>query len=186
MDVRVSLETDEILVTSCGLVSRNDPHIGWTEWYKPKPETSGYARIRHKGTNYPVHVLVCGAFHGSRPEGHTPDHIDRDRGNNAASNLRWASKREQQLNRKRPRPQCNAQRFEVKDVNAPVDVPWTEFHGSHRAAEYIGVCAKTVRRAAQLHCKAGVCVCVCSVSIRHDSIRTGLRVVNRRCAACVL
>lgn len=51
-----------------------------------------------------VYVLmqraVCWAFHGAPPSAdYTVDHIDRDRGNNRASNLRWATRSEQQFNR---------------------------------------------------------------------------------------
>lgn len=38
-----------------------------------------------------VHDLVCTAFHGPRPDGHTVAHNDGSRCNNAAANLRWAS-----------------------------------------------------------------------------------------------
>jgi hypothetical protein len=47
-----------------------------------------------------VHIIVCHAFHGPKPsEGHTVDHIDGDPSNNSASNLRWATRTEQVLNR---------------------------------------------------------------------------------------
>lgn len=36
-----------------------------------------------------VHGLVAEAFLGPRPPGAEPDHVDHDRTNNAASNLRW-------------------------------------------------------------------------------------------------
>lgn len=42
-----------------------------------------------------VHQLVCEAFHGRRPsKAHQVAHADGDRANNAASNLRWATARE--------------------------------------------------------------------------------------------
>lgn len=41
-----------------------------------------------------VHVLVAEAFLGERPEGFEVDHIDRNRANNCAANLRWLPWRE--------------------------------------------------------------------------------------------
>lgn len=53
-------------------------------------------RVRHC-----VHILVCTAFHGVKPEGSriTVDHVDRDPKNNEASNLRWCEQRENNRNR---------------------------------------------------------------------------------------
>jgi len=41
---------------------------------------------RHK-----VHRLVCFAFHGEEPDGYCVDHIDGDKQNNHADNLRWCN-----------------------------------------------------------------------------------------------
>lgn len=41
-----------------------------------------------------VHVLVCSAFHGEKPPGMEVAHNDGNRLNNAASNLRWATRSE--------------------------------------------------------------------------------------------
>lgn len=41
-----------------------------------------------------VHILVCTAFHGPRPEGADAAHFDGVRSNNTAENLRWASRKE--------------------------------------------------------------------------------------------
>ena len=50
--------------------------------------------------SYLVHRLVATAFHGPQPSPeHTVDHIDRNVQNNRASNLRWATNSEQQLNK---------------------------------------------------------------------------------------
>lgn len=49
-----------------------------------------------------THRLIAFAFHGSPPTNkHTVDHIDRIRSNNNASNLRWATKSEQNKNQNR-------------------------------------------------------------------------------------
>ena len=60
----------------------------------------GYMKVGIKGKMWQVHVLVCTAFHGVSPgNDKTVDHIDRVRDNNRASNLRWASRSEQMMNR---------------------------------------------------------------------------------------
>lgn len=41
-----------------------------------------------------VHVLVAGAFIGPRPEGYDTDHVDGNKGNNRADNLRYVTKSE--------------------------------------------------------------------------------------------
>ena len=41
-----------------------------------------------------AHVLVCLAFHGPRPPGQQVRHLDGDKTNNRASNLRWGTLRE--------------------------------------------------------------------------------------------
>jgi len=46
-----------------------------------------------------VHILVCSAFHGRRPLGCEVAHNDGDKLNNAASNLRWATPRENNADR---------------------------------------------------------------------------------------
>jgi len=69
----------------------------------PLPGEQGYCRVGIMGEKFGVHGLVCRAFHGSPPidmEDPTPDHYpDRDPSNNCVDNLRWATKREQTLNR---------------------------------------------------------------------------------------
>jgi hypothetical protein len=47
-----------------------------------------------------MHEVVCETFHGPKPsKKHTVDHIDRNRGNNKASNLRWATWEQQASNK---------------------------------------------------------------------------------------
>ena len=49
---------------------------------------------------FQLHSLVCWAAHGPIPSGcSSVDHLDRDPKNNAASNLRWASAKDQAANR---------------------------------------------------------------------------------------
>ena len=59
----------------------------------------GYRTVSVDGQRKGVHQLVCLAWHGIAVEGASVDHIDGNRSNNRVDNLRWASKREQVLNR---------------------------------------------------------------------------------------
>lgn len=64
--------------------------------YTPEPRPNGYAYIMIMNSSYPVHGLVCRAFHGKAPsEVHTVDHIDKNPSNNHYMNLRWLSVAEQ-------------------------------------------------------------------------------------------
>lgn len=73
-----------------------------------QPSTSspdGYARVvlRHgERTRFAtVGRLVCEAFHGPRPsERHEVAHSDGDRGNDRADNLRWATHRENEADKR--------------------------------------------------------------------------------------
>jgi hypothetical protein len=62
---------------------------------------TGYRYIRIRGVYVSVHYLVCLAFHGPPPmEGMTPDHINNDKNDDSADNLRWATDIEQAENRR--------------------------------------------------------------------------------------
>ena len=63
---------------------------------RPKPKQNGYVRVKIFEKPYQMHALVTRAFHGPAPSPqHTPNHIDRNPGNNNKDNLEWESKREQ-------------------------------------------------------------------------------------------
>lgn len=47
-----------------------------------------------------VAVLVCGAFHGPRPEGTECSHLNGDNMNNRPGNLAWETRKENQARRK--------------------------------------------------------------------------------------
>ena len=84
-------EIDGITVSNMGRVK---PNVGPVRTPVPS-KSQTYAKFQ----NIKFHRLVCRAFHGEPPTpSHTPDHINRNRGDNKASNLRWASKAEQNAN----------------------------------------------------------------------------------------
>lgn len=54
---------------------------------------------KYVGKQFWFHILVCTAFHGTRPSlRHQVDHINRDRFDNRPENLRWVTPRENRLN----------------------------------------------------------------------------------------
>jgi len=56
--------------------------------------------LNNEATEISAHIIICTIFHGHKPyPNYTVDHIDRIKTNNKPSNLRWASKSEQALNR---------------------------------------------------------------------------------------
>jgi len=55
----------------------------------------GYRKVSVFGKNLEIHRLICLAFHGLPPsEKHHAAHWDDDKANNVASNLRWATPKE--------------------------------------------------------------------------------------------
>lgn len=72
--------------------------------YSGQKTKAGYFRIKIRNIQYGVHDLICEVFKGFRPvdangKPETPDHIDRDAGNNDESNLRWGDRSVQSRNR---------------------------------------------------------------------------------------
>jgi hypothetical protein len=68
---------------------------------KPRPTPSGYLRvslcIAGKATDQYIHYLVAAIFIGPRPEGLDVAHGDGNPANNAVTNLRYATRSENQL-----------------------------------------------------------------------------------------
>jgi hypothetical protein len=70
---------------------------------RPGRHSGGYlvVRLYPQGKVYFIHALVCEAFHGKRPLRFDVAHNDGQRDNNAASNLRWASRKDNFEDKKR-------------------------------------------------------------------------------------
>lgn len=72
---------------------------------KSFPNSHGYpsVKVKHEGSTKKalVHVLVCEAFHGTKPsELHQVRHIDGIRGNCHKNNLAWGTAKENAMDRK--------------------------------------------------------------------------------------
>lgn len=87
----------DILCREDGAVCAPDNHnnLRWTFGSKQK---TGYMAISFKGKKYYVHRLIVESFLPNPENKPTVDHIDMDKTNNSVENLRWATRREQNLN----------------------------------------------------------------------------------------
>ncbi len=63
-----------------------------------------------------VHRLVMLAFVGPPPEGCETSHEDNDRSNNRLTNLRWATRQENQLHRRRYKTDPNGERQGIASI----------------------------------------------------------------------
>ena len=64
--------------------------------YTPKPEQSGYVKVKVNGKLLRIHRMMAIVFAlEKRDDQDTVDHIDNDPSNNRLENLRWASRSEQ-------------------------------------------------------------------------------------------
>lgn len=74
-----------------------------TKQIKPYEKDHGYLCVdlykNGQRSGKRVHILVAEAFVSGKKEGYTVDHKDRNRHNNKASNLVWASTSDQNKNR---------------------------------------------------------------------------------------
>ena len=90
-------------VSASGRVGR----IGTSAWLRPSPaKRGGYLVVslwqNGKGRTRPVHQLVALAFHGPRPSpAHEVAHGDGDNLHNHRSNLRWATRAENEADKVR-------------------------------------------------------------------------------------
>ncbi len=64
----------------------------------------GYVQVclskENKPRTHSIHLLVCSAFYGPRPEGKVIAHGDGNKQNNSASNLRWATHDENEADKR--------------------------------------------------------------------------------------
>lgn len=99
---RAVVHNDHYEVSSLGRVRRCKPDRygrGVGRMLTPATNLHGYLFVGlvrdRKNTSTNIHALVCEAFHGPKPTPrHEVAHGDGDQTNNAADNLRWATRKE--------------------------------------------------------------------------------------------
>jgi hypothetical protein len=123
------------------------------KWYKPTFGTTirqGYLTLVHRQKVRRVHILIASAFHGPKPSPeHTVDHIakyngdwQKERSDNRAVNLRWASRIEQAQNKNQP-----TRRVDLYQQGPALWRPDEEFRES-----FIGIKVSQYGRALNKHC----------------------------------
>ena len=87
----------------------------WSPQFTPLPSASGYVYFVHRGKRHAVHQLVARTFIGKCPENMTVDHIAKyngdfikERSDNRASNLRYATRSDQNRNQNKHKRRCDA------------------------------------------------------------------------------
>jgi hypothetical protein len=95
-----------------------------------------------------VHALIAEAFHGPRPEGADTRHLDGDKSNNAASNIRWGSRSENELDKVRHGAHHNARKTHcpARHPYSPDNTYITPVNGDRNCR----TCARDRRQAAAL------------------------------------
>lgn len=105
-------DVDDFTVSNDGLLLNGNTG----QAFLPRANDHGYRRVHRKGTWVAVHSLVARAFIGPQPfPSATVDHINGDRSDNRASNLRWATKSEQKLNQRRTGKFADAMPIEISN-----------------------------------------------------------------------
>jgi len=138
---------DELLVSSEGRVRNKGSRVALGPPHRGSRHPSGYYSINLLRKPRKVHDLVCRTFGGERPTPqHTADHKNHDKGDNRACNLRWASKSEQVLNRRKARPRSDCK--PVLARRAGSTDAWIEYSSVLAAAKAHGVKPAHVSRVA--------------------------------------
>ena len=145
----------EYLISNFGRVKslkRAAPRI-----LKQRVGSTGYMMINLNQKTFQVHRLVADAFVLNTEDKPTVDHIDGDKTNNKAENLRWADKKQQAINKCSPKGAncyypvvCIEEEKEFKDSNSAA--AWIMEIGNSLASRK-GIISERIRKACEIQTK---------------------------------
>ena len=143
-----SVKGTESAVSNMGRYRNSSGKVRW-----PVAKTSGYVEVSIKNKMWAMHRLIAEVFEleRTRPDQVTIDHIDGDRSNNKLENLRWASRREQNLfaherNRQR-RETVAAYHSKIISAYGVRSQIWAQFPSINAAARDLNVTTAHVYKA---------------------------------------
>lgn len=122
---------------------------------KPWVQPNGYLVVslwrNGKGFNRYIHRMVAITFHGHPPAGHEVAHIDGNPANNSAINLRWATKSENHIDKRRHGTMLRGERHHSAKLTAnkvtELRRAYAEGKSIDRLANETGVHRMTIYRA---------------------------------------
>ena len=126
---------------------------------KPHVGRGGYLRVHVRpstgvGKSRPVHQLVLFAFVGPRPPEHQAAHNSGDKADNRASNLRWATQRENEEDKRihgtlklgEDVPGCKLTAADVITIRRRLETEMPRYTAASVIARDYGVAAETIRQ----------------------------------------
>lgn len=132
-------------------VIRSDglPHRVKERVLKPARHPDGYMKVglsnRGRKLTRPIHVLVATAFHGPCPDGMECRHLDGDAANNTATNLKWGTRSQNQMDRVQ-----HGTHHQVSKTRCPNGHPYDDANtyrpSTNPSHRYCRACGKEARR----------------------------------------
>lgn len=122
-----------IMVRSDGLILVPATKRSKEHWTYGAKDADGYCKVCVNYKTYSVHRLVAETYLENTEHKPVIDHIDRDKSNNDVSNLRWATVKENALNKKNNLP--NATNLTKAEAHKISNKKWNEKNKDYYKSE---------------------------------------------------